>query len=135
MLAVDYRNIWDSLSERNVDSTSVVQTAVKFVWIFLGRTFLRTNAASGTFAHIHASCFLADINGEVTYKAAYLFNLTVCINVDFLVGCCLYHLWCKDTCGAVQCWEGFVQLGHSSTDTWKLLHNINLITSLCNVKG
>ena len=135
MLAVDYRNIWDSLSERNIDSTSVVQTAVKFVWIFLGRTFLRTNATSGTFAHIHASCFLADINGEVTYKAAYLLNLTVCIDVDFLMCCCLYHLRGEDTCRAVQSWEGFVQLGHSSTNTWKLLHNINLITSLCNVKS
>ena len=110
MLAVDYRNIWDSLSERNVDSTSVVQTAVKFVWIFLGRTFLRTNAASGTFAHIHASCFLADINGEVTYKAAYLLNFTVCIDVDFLMCCCLYHFRCKDTCRTVKCRECFIKL-------------------------
>ena len=39
VFTVDYRNIWYSLCERNVDGTSVVQATVKFVWIFLGRTF------------------------------------------------------------------------------------------------
>ena len=41
--------------------------------------------AAGTLAHIHTSCLLADINGKVAYKAAYLLNFTVCINGDLLV--------------------------------------------------
>ena len=110
VLTVDYRNIWDCLGKRNVNSTSVVQAAVKFVWIFLGRTFGGADTASCTFVHIYASCFFTDIYGEVTDKAAYLLHFTVCIDIDLLMCCSLYHLWGKDTCGTVQCWEGLVKL-------------------------
>ena len=133
MLAVDYRNIWDSLSERNVDSTSVVQTAVKFVWIFLGRTFLRTNAASGTFAHIHASCFFTDINRKITYESAYFFYFTICIQRDLFMCGSFHHFRCQDTCRTVQCRECLIDLGHSSSDTRLFLHDIYFISGICDI--
>ncbi|CCY34159.1 unknown [Ruminococcus sp. CAG:60] len=110
VLTVDYRNIWDCLGKRNVNSTSVVQAAVKFVWIFLGRTFGGADTASCTFVHIYASCFFTDIYGEVTNEAAYFFNFTICVNVDFLMCCSFYHFRGKNTCRTVKCWECLIKL-------------------------
>ena len=110
VLTVDYRNIWNCLGKRNVNGASVVQAAVKFVWIFFGRTFGGADAASCTFVHIYASCFFTDIYGEVTNEAAYFFNFTICVNVDFLMCCSFYHFRGKNTCRTVKCWECLIKL-------------------------
>ena len=110
ILTVNNRNIWNCLGKRNINSTSVIQSAVKFICIFLRWTFLRANTAAGTFTHIHTSCFLTNINCEVTHKSAYLFNFTICINIDFLMCCSLYHFGSKNTCRTVKCWECLIKL-------------------------
>ena len=134
VLTVDHRYIWDGLCKRNINGTAVVQSTVKFIRNLLGWTFLGTYTTTCTFAHVYTSGFFTDIYCKITYKAADLLNFAVCIDIDLLMSCSFYHLRGKDTCGAVQGWECFVQLGHSSTNAGKLFHNIHFISCICNIK-
>ena len=135
VFTVDHRYVRDCLSKWCVDRASVVQTAVEFARCFLGWTFFLTYATSGTFVHVDASCFFPDIYGKVTNETRYFFYFTVCINMNFFVSCSFHHLWCQDTCRTVQSREGFVQLGHSSADTWLFLNDIYFITCICNIQS
>ena len=134
MLPIDNRNIRNSLCERGINGASGSQSSVKLTRCFLGRAFLRADTTSGTLAHIHASCFLADIYLKVSNETGYLFYLTVCKQVNPLMSRSLYHLRGQDTCGAVQGREGLVQLGHSSTNTRCFLHDIYFVTCICNIQ-
>ena len=133
-LCIDDRHIRNCLCKRCVNRTSRIQSTVKFAWCLFGRTFLLTYATTGTFILIHIAGFFADIYGKISHEPRYLFDLAVCINIDFFMGRCLHHLRCENARGTVQRREGFVKLRHSSADTRCLLHNIYFIACICNIK-
>ena len=85
ILGIDNRDIWNRLRKRRVDSASRIQSPVKFTCRFLGRTFLLTDAAAGTFVHVHISCLFADIHGKISHEPAYFFHFTICMDMNLLV--------------------------------------------------
>ena len=43
------------------------------------------------------SCFFTDFNSKISYESADFLNFTVCININFIMGCRFYHLRCQNT--------------------------------------
>ena len=108
--SINNRYVRNCLCERCVDCSTVGQASVELAQVLLGRTFLLTESASGTFVHIYVSCFLTDVYFEITDESANALYLTVGIDVDLLMRVYLSHTRSQDTGRTVEGRECLVKL-------------------------
>ena len=108
--SINNRYVRNCLCERCVDCSTVGQASVEIAQVLLGRTFLLTESASGTFVHIYVSCFLTDVYFEITDESANALYLTVGIDVDLLMRVYLSHTRSQDTGRTVEGRECLVKL-------------------------
>ena len=134
VVRIDSRYLWYSLSERDVDSCSVIKSHIELVWDFFHRTFLGTESAACTLCLVNETSFFLYCNGEITYEALYVRNFAEWVDMYLLILWTFNHFRCKDTSGTVKCREGLIDLSHFTADRRLLLYDINIEACLRYIK-
>ena len=89
---INYGYIGDCLGKGGINRRTGIEPPVKLVKRLLGGAFFLADAATGTLVHIDITSLLANIHSEITNKAGNLFNLTICMDGNILMGGSFHHL-------------------------------------------
>jgi len=124
---------WNGLGVFLVSGLSGHETLVVFARQDY-RADLGTVAAGRAFVGIYVSWILADSYLKIPWRSLYFFDFRAGDKIDVEMPADLDQFGRDDSHGAIICGKRLVQLGHHPADCRGLLHEVNQITGIGQIK-
>jgi len=124
----------DGLCVMDINGFPLHETFVVFTAHLL-RAFLRAGSAGDTLERIHETGTFEDLDLEVPLFSAQIHHLTEREEFDVKMPADLDQFRGKDSHGAIIGGEGLVQLRHDPSNRGRFLHQIDVVSRVCKVKG